>query len=340
MEEYYYTNLINEAEDAKDYNKATWLTFKGAMHNDSSSMDWLATKYSEGRGVSKNIEKSINWQVKAINKTKINKRGMFFYNLAITYRFKGDLQAYKYFLEKAQALGEDDATLDLAILYYGISKKEKQRVIGLLTTVINNNNICEAHYEEAQTFLNKLTTHRKINIFEGCLKKITLKEKARYNLLEINQDDLEDKFIEAVINYETYHYKKACKQFTELATKYHYSDAMNYLGDIYFNGEGVQQSYDKAAKWYHWSEELENTQGTLKLANLYKDIRQMSLYKYYLERAQQKGSDKATLLLAKLYQLSDKETTKMRTLLKKIVKSKTATVDTIYEAECLLKTSK
>jgi predicted GTPase len=49
------------------------------------------------------------------------------------------------------------------------------------------------------------------------------------------------------------------------------------------------------------------------------------------------GSDRATLLLAKLYNISAKENRRVKKLLKQVLKIKTSNVDFIYEAKSLLK---
>ena len=49
------------------------------------------------------------------------------------------------------------------------------------------------------------------------------------------------------------------KKFYELSAQYNNSDAMNYLGDLYFYGKGVEQNYLKAKDYYEISSQQYNS---------------------------------------------------------------------------------
>jgi beta-phosphoglucomutase-like phosphatase (HAD superfamily) len=63
----------------------------------------------------------------------------------------------------------------------------------------------------------------------------------------------------------------------------------------------------------------------------------IDLYCVYLKQVKKHGSDRAILLLAKLYNISAKKNRRVKKLLKQVLKSKTSTVDLIYEAKSVLK---
>lgn len=327
---------LSELEDATDYKGLFTLCLK---YSKSSNLE-LATA-AVGRLstldslISLTVEKQIEYSIKVLQLEDGNIQDSSLYNLAVGYRFKEDLQAYKYFLEKALAYGDSSAALDLAILY-SISDKEKSRVKTLLMVVVEDNNAGDTDKEEALQLLKEIDNYDVDYVYLLSKAPVSLRKLPAKKTITIT-DELTDLLLEAIVDYELGEYEKAFTQLKQLAYTYRLADAMRYLGDCYFYGKGTKPSYDDAATWYHELEKTGSVEGMLKLANLYKDIRQMRLYKYYLEKAQAKGCDKATLLLAKLYNVSNKENTRVRSLLDAVLKSKSATLDLIFEAEKLLK---
>jgi translation elongation factor EF-4 len=66
-------------------------------------------------------------------------------------------------------------------------------------------------------------------------------------------------------------------------------------------------------------------------------LSKIDLYCAYLKQVKKHGSDRVTLLLAKLYNISAKENRRIKKLLKQVLKIKTSTVDLIDEAKSVLK---
>ena len=48
-----------------------------------------------------------------------------------------------------------------------------------------------------------------------------------------------------------------------------YAKGLKYIGDIYYYGKGVSQSYTEALKWYRESAEKGNIEARLKLDKMY-----------------------------------------------------------------------
>lgn len=340
-----YNNKAMAFYENGDYKKAFRLYMKDASNGDSSAMGAMANMYSESVCFPANLQKSIEWEVKEIEQEKNDEwRASSIQNLAITYRFLGDLKAYKYFLEKSLRLGEYDSALDLARLY-NVSDKESEKVKQLLVTVLESNKVCQMTEEEAEQLLEKLPSQPANNrlIPECYLQSV---ENQRLNPQEkklttiqssiVNGRDISKKIINAEYHHAMGDYTKAFQRFNRLVTKWKSPIAMNYLGLMHRQGQGVKQSYDVSIEWYHKAVEQGHEESLIDLANAYRDIRQIDQYKYYLEEACKIGNSKAMLLLAKLYNVSDKETDYVKMFLNAILQSNTATVDIIYEAETLL----
>lgn len=105
-----------------------------------------------------------------------------------------------------------------------------------------------------------------------------------------------------------------------------------YNSDDLFR-QGTIVDYNKAVLYDHEAEKANQTEAILKLADFYKAVSDSSLYKHYLQKARLRGSDKATLLSARLYAIIPKEKHYVKELLTELLTSSTATMDTIYEAE-------
>ena len=124
------------------------LFLKAAEQGDSSAMSRLACMYADGEGVSRDFEKSIEWDKNSIEAGNISS----FLNLAITYRTLGDIVSSKYWFEKALDKGDAEAALQLAKLYM-ISDKERESIEHYLNLAINDKSICEESRIEANNLL-------------------------------------------------------------------------------------------------------------------------------------------------------------------------------------------
>ncbi len=63
-------------------------------------------------------------------------------------------------------------------------------------------------------------------------------------------------------------YKTALRELQPLAEQGH-ADAQNFLGQMYYNGEGVSQNYSEAFKWYKLSAEQGESDSQFELAWMY-----------------------------------------------------------------------
>ncbi len=124
------------------------LFLKAAKQGDSSAMSRLACLYSDGEGVSQDYEKSIEWDLKAINLGE----DLSMLNLAITYRIVGNISKAKYWFEKSLAAGNGEAALALAKLYM-VSDKEQESIKHYLSIAVNHMSICEESCQEANELL-------------------------------------------------------------------------------------------------------------------------------------------------------------------------------------------
>lgn len=145
---------FNEADDA--YNSgnmelAFQLFSRAAEDGDASAMSRLAMMYGDGEGVAYDFDKSVYWDLQAIEAGCISSMS----NLAITYRNHGDAREARKWFEKAWEAGDVDAALDLAKLLV-VSDKELDQVRTLLKQVVGSKEACPASVEEAQKMLGAL----------------------------------------------------------------------------------------------------------------------------------------------------------------------------------------
>lgn len=345
------------AHDAGQYRKAFRIFMKAALEDEVNGMGWVAAMYSGADICTRRLDKAMQWDIQAIEHGDCVGLG----NLAVSYWMVGDLQASRHFLEQALAAGDNSAALKLAKLY-SVSDKETARVRRLLKVVFSDENaVAPIDLEEAQVLLDELDARRK-----GSQGKGTQKGKGQRQAQQTKyakQDDRAQSLpaaygqkdgspgvavmlekprerkqrIRAMIEYELGNYKKAFKAFKALAKTYGNVHAMNCLGHMLHDGEGVTLSYEQSIKWFDRAVERGHVQSMVDLARVYRDKGEFGLYRYFLERAFWAGNDEAALLLAKLYAVSDKEVQRVKGYLAHVVKSKTAAVNLVYEAKVLLK---
>jgi TPR repeat protein len=313
-------STASEAETEKNYKKSFSINYMLARNKVASSMWEIGRMCGNSEFLRQDLNKALIWEVNANLKDN-----SYLSNIAVTYRQMGNLQASKYILYQALKEGEDEAALDLAKLY-NISKKEHKRVRELLNVVLNSENVSEYALEESRYILKNIDLKRNIAKTHVRLgKPIKLNNK------------IFEKLIGAEINFNLENYKKACKQFRKLANENKSYIAMDYLGKMYQYGLGVEANYKISMFWYKKAIRSGGIDSLINLAFLYRDTQKIDLYFAYLKQAQKHGSDRATLFLAKLYNISAKEDRRVKKLLKQVLKSKTSTIDLIYEAKTLLK---
>lgn len=313
-------SIASKAEIQKHYKKSFSINYMLARNKVASSMWEIGRMFGNSEFLSQNLNKALIWEANANLEDN-----SYLSNIAVTYRQMGDLQASKYILYRALKEGDDEAALDLAKLY-NISKKEHKRVRRLLNVVLNSRDVSDYAIEEAHHIM------KNINIKKNNIKKnVSIGKATKLN------NKIFGKLICAEINFNLENYEKSYRQFIKLANENKSYTAMDYLGRIYQYGLGVELNYKNSIFWYKKAIRAGSVDSLLNLAYLYRDTQKLDLYYTYLKEAKNHGSDRATLLLAKLFNISEKENLKVKKFLKQVLKSKTSTIDLIYEAKSLLK---
>lgn len=134
------------AYDAGDFAEAFRLFLEAAESGNSDAMCRVALMYESGIGTEYDAEKSIDWDLKAIDAGSTTS----LINLGITYRRLGDIRKAKYWFEKSLEAGDGEAALELAKLY-SVSDKETATVKQYLEVAIASNRLSEASLEEAKS---------------------------------------------------------------------------------------------------------------------------------------------------------------------------------------------
>jgi TPR repeat protein len=118
----------------------------------------LGLMYSSGKGVRKDLKKAAYWYRKAFNnRTRINGLTSAAMNLAIDLKKSGDIRGAMRWFERARALEDGSACLELAKIY-AARKTGRKKAESLLKEVLgsHSDNASEWDREEAQHLLEKL----------------------------------------------------------------------------------------------------------------------------------------------------------------------------------------
>ncbi|MFC5473458.1 tetratricopeptide repeat protein [Paraherbaspirillum soli] len=133
------------AYDTGDLASAFNLFLQAAEKGNCDAMCRIALMYESGEGIACDIDKSIYWDLKAIDAGSTTS----LLNLGITYRRLGNIRKAKYWFEKSLETGDGEAALELARLY-SVSDKEIDTVKRYLNIAISSNSLSEASLEEAR----------------------------------------------------------------------------------------------------------------------------------------------------------------------------------------------
>lgn len=325
--------VADKACDQKSYKKAYRLFSELASEGDTSGMNRLALMYCEGQYVQRQIKQAIYWDLEAVKQGSTS--GLF--NLALTYRQLGDIPRYKYYLEKAMALGDDSAAFELAKLY-SITPNEYLQVEALLLLVVSRQNAAPAEIEEAKEILEKLKRKDKLGqsprLFKPT-KPLVKKIKFSANNQQVSKA-VKKQLAKVTELVDCGRYKKARKLLQKLVGEGS-SKAMDWMGTIYLYGLGVEVDSEQAINWYLKAIMFGCFDSHLHLAIAYRHTQHILQYKQCLEQAVAVGDDRAALLLAKLYNISDHEAERVEMLLARVVSSSMVNADSIYEANMMLK---
>lgn len=139
--------------DANDYVKAFFLFLKLAECGCHEAMSRVAIMYCFGEGVEKDVEKSIEWDLKALSLgsyTALN-------NLGVTYKLLGDFKKAKIYLKRSLAQNPSDGEAALALAELMIQlREEKASIIKLLNQACSSTYISLGGREDAIALLHQL----------------------------------------------------------------------------------------------------------------------------------------------------------------------------------------
>jgi TPR repeat protein len=147
-------DFFSQAEteyEKENFSLSLELFKKAAGLGDCHAMSRIAIMYDAGLGVVSDIEKSIEWDLKAIaagSSTSL-------LNLGITYRRIGNIREAKRLFEIALGNGDGEAALELARLY-SVSEKETEAVRKLLGFAISSSDLSADSMDEAQRLLSEI----------------------------------------------------------------------------------------------------------------------------------------------------------------------------------------
>jgi uncharacterized protein len=138
------SDLYELGEYAKAFDEFLNLAEQG----DAPSMVRVAAMYSDGEGVERSFEKSLEWDKRAAELGELSA----LLNIGITYRNSGDARSARSWLEKAIAAGDGEAALVLAKMLM-VSDKENALVKWCLTIACTAEDMLHSSLEEAQSLL-------------------------------------------------------------------------------------------------------------------------------------------------------------------------------------------
>ncbi len=116
---------------------------KNAQNGHTDSMSNLAMMYCLGEGVDRDYEKSIEWDMRAVEQGSLVSLG----NLGTTYKEVGNFEESEKWFKRAVNSGDIDSALELAILYKNTNKNNL--VMELLELVLASDQVCDSSKEEA-----------------------------------------------------------------------------------------------------------------------------------------------------------------------------------------------
>lgn len=146
------------AWEGDDLERAFFLFRRCAELGKVECMLDLGYFYGEGVGVEKDEEKAMFWYKRAYRRGDWAAAS----NIAILYREHGRHRLERQWFERAAALGDGDAEVELAKLYLegkGTRRSEGKAMV-LLNRAIRSSNIMEAGREEAAELLRKVQSAR------------------------------------------------------------------------------------------------------------------------------------------------------------------------------------
>ncbi|MFO1121920.1 MAG: tetratricopeptide repeat protein [Hyphomicrobiales bacterium] len=137
--------------DQERFSDAFELFLELANSGDASACSNIARMLADGCGTSRDVKKSMEWDLKAIALGETSSM----INLAITLRWLGRTREARRWLEQAVRAGDDEALLELARLL-DVSDYERQSVIALLQQAKNSPKITDVTRADVLAFVNEI----------------------------------------------------------------------------------------------------------------------------------------------------------------------------------------
>ncbi|WP_224368984.1 tetratricopeptide repeat protein [Hyalangium versicolor] len=140
------------------FTEAFRLFLEAAQAGDSRAQVTVGYLYDTGQGVSQSRTQALLWYRKASHKGVASAAT----NIATIYRDEGRLRLAVRWFEKAAALGDDEALLDMARLYAG-PLEEPAMARKLLSRVLRAKRASEDNREQAERLLQTLEQRQRLS---------------------------------------------------------------------------------------------------------------------------------------------------------------------------------
>jgi TPR repeat protein len=271
----------------------------------------LGVIYSRGRGVTQDFSIAVEWYRKSAEqgyaKAQNNLGAMYLQGRGVV---QDHTKAVKWY-RKAAALGHAKAQNDLGTMYWrgkGVAQDHMEAVKwnrmsaqqgyaraqnDLGTMYLQGNGVAQSN-TEAEKWYRKAAEQGYVKA-QNNLKKISEKGEGKSEERhESNKAHLTD-FEAGTKAYKAKDFATALLKWKPVAELGN-MDAQFNLGFMYYNGQGVAQSYEKAVKWYRMAADQGDVISQHNLGNMYNDGRGVTqnykeAAKWYLKAAEQEDSN-------------------------------------------------
>ena len=137
--------------DSGRFNDAFKMFVELCNAGDAASCSRVAIMYGDGRGVEYDFEKSVEWDLRALELGNVSS----LLNLGVTFRTHGAAREARKYFERAIAAGDGDAMLELAKLL-DVSDFETANVLRLLRLMLESDSVTEGSREEASSLVTEI----------------------------------------------------------------------------------------------------------------------------------------------------------------------------------------
>lgn len=182
-------------------------------------------------------------------------------------RDPGNFKAMIYCLEKSLQQGSLEDALNLAKVY-NVTGRQSKYVKKLLKTVLyGKGGVCEYCREQAAAYLKQMKRgHKKFKPYAVCHPWHKDHYQNAYETFKFSKKIIA-KYVKAITQFEFDAPHAGIKRMRQLATRYAYPPAMDFLGYLYCQGIWVT---DKSVLWYQMALDAGYTDSLLNLAQLYR----------------------------------------------------------------------